>query len=64
MLIFFGHIREQNWLGNQSARKLAATEVTDGTYICIPGPNLDIVETANQAEPKLQKLILEVVQEL
>ncbi|CAK8711268.1 purine-nucleoside phosphorylase [Candidatus Electrothrix laxa] len=104
----------------QAARKLAFPDVTEGTYVCIPGPSLetpaetrmlkqcgadavgmssvpeiitalhgglrvlglsvvanvndpddfipilleDIVEAANQAEPKLQKMILEIVQEL
>ncbi len=107
-------------LARQAASKLEFTEVTEGTYVCIPGPSLetpaetrmlkqcgadavgmssvpeiitalhgglrvlglsvvanvndpdnfipilleDIVEAANQAEPKLQKMILEVVQEL
>ncbi|RWX48167.1 purine-nucleoside phosphorylase [Candidatus Electrothrix aarhusensis] len=107
-------------LARKAARKLAFSDVTEGTYICIPGPSLetpaetrmlrqwgadavgmssvpeiitalhgglrvlglsvvanvndpddfipilleDIVEAANQAEPKLQKMILEIVQEL
>ncbi|CAK8719033.1 purine-nucleoside phosphorylase [Candidatus Electrothrix aarhusensis] len=107
-------------LARKAARKLAFPDVTEGTYICIPGPSLetpaetrmlrqwgadavgmssvpeiitalhgglrvlglsvvanvndpddfipilleDIVEAANQAEPKLQKMILEIVQEL
>ena len=104
----------------QAAWKLKFPDVTEGTYICIPGPSLetpaetrmlrqwgadavgmssvpeiitalhaglrvlglsvvanvndpdnfipilleDIVEAANQAEPKLQKMIFEIVQEL
>ncbi|WLE97421.1 MAG: purine-nucleoside phosphorylase [Candidatus Electrothrix communis] len=107
-------------LARQAASKLEFTEVTEGTYVCIPGPSLetpaetrmlkqcgadavgmssvpeiitalhgglrvlglsvvanvndpdnfipilldDIVEAANQAEPILQKMILEIVQEL
>lgn len=107
-------------LARQAANKLEFAEVTEGTYVCIPGPSLetpaetrmlrqcgadavgmssvpeiitalhgglrvlglsvvanvndpdnfipilldDIVEAANRAEPKLQKMILEVVQEL
>ena len=107
-------------LAQQAAWKLEFPDVTEGTYICIPGPSLetpaetrmfrqwgadavgmssvpeiitalhaglrvlglsvvanvndpdnfvpilleDIVEAANQAEPKLQKMILEIVQEV
>ncbi|MCI5208551.1 MAG: purine-nucleoside phosphorylase [Candidatus Electrothrix sp. ATG2] len=107
-------------LARQAARKLKFPEVTEGTYVCIPGPSLetpaetrmlrqygadavgmssvpeiitalhgglqvlglsvvanvndpdnflpilleDIVEAAVQAEPKLQKMILAIVQEL
>ena len=110
-------LRKLAW---QAASKLEFTEVTEGTYVCIPGPSLetpaetrmlkhcgadavgmssvpevitalhgglrvlglsvvanvnnpddfipillkDIVEAANRAEPKLQKIILEIVQEL
>ncbi|XOF33625.1 MAG: purine-nucleoside phosphorylase [Candidatus Electrothrix sp. YB6] len=107
-------------LARQAAHKLDLSRVTEGTYICIPGPSLetpaetrllrqcgadavgmssvpeiitalhgglqvlglsvvanvndpdnftpilleDIVEAANRAEPKLQKLICEIIQEL
>ncbi|MDU9047749.1 MAG: purine-nucleoside phosphorylase [Candidatus Electrothrix sp. Rat3] len=107
-------------LARKAARKLAFPDVTEGTYICIPGPSLetqaetrmlrqwgadavgmssvpeiitalhgglrvlglsvvanvndpddfipilleDIVEAAKRTEPKLQKMIFEIVQEL
>jgi purine-nucleoside phosphorylase len=107
-------------LARQAAQKLDLAEVTEGTYVCIPGPSLetpaetrllrqcgadavgmssipeiitalhgglrvlglsvvanvndpdnftpilldDIIEAANRAEPKLQKLIVEILREL
>ncbi len=110
-------LRELAW---RAARQLALAEVTEGTYVCIPGPSLetpaetrllkqggadavgmssvpeiitalhgglrvlglsvvanvndpdnftpilldDIVEAANQAEPRLQQLVLEIVREI